>query len=82
LWCLLLVYCKQVYATYLDLYLGHHQANYIKHKLSYLNLVALIWVHIKQYIVVYVIWNLPDDDLRSKHLVHIFTINIQNMDPY
>jgi hypothetical protein len=45
LWCLLLVYYKQVYATCFDLYLGHHQANSIKHKLSYLNLVALRLIH-------------------------------------
>jgi hypothetical protein len=37
LWCLLFVYCKQVYATCFDFYLSHHQANSIKHKLSYLN---------------------------------------------
>jgi hypothetical protein len=30
LWCLLLVYSKQVYATCFDLYLRHHQANSIK----------------------------------------------------
>jgi hypothetical protein len=35
-------YFKQVYATCFDLYLGHHQANSIKHKLSYLNLVATL----------------------------------------
>jgi hypothetical protein len=49
LWCLLLVYCKQVYATCFDIYLGHHWANSIKHKQSYLNLVALIWIHIMQF---------------------------------
>jgi hypothetical protein len=43
--CLITVYCKQVYATCFELYLDHHQANSIKHKLSYLNLVALIWIH-------------------------------------
>jgi hypothetical protein len=42
LWCLLLVYCKQVYATCFDLYLGHHQANSINHELSCFKLVALI----------------------------------------
>jgi hypothetical protein len=42
LWCLLLAYCKQVYATYFDLYLGHHQANCMKHKLSYMNLVTTL----------------------------------------
>jgi hypothetical protein len=55
LWCLLLLYCNQVYATCFDLYLGHHQANSIKHKLSYLNLVALIWIHIMQLFVVAII---------------------------
>jgi hypothetical protein len=38
LWCLLLVYCKQVYATCFDIYLGHQQTNSTKHKLSYLNI--------------------------------------------
>jgi hypothetical protein len=38
LWCLLIVYCKRVYATCFDLYLGHHQANTIKQtKLSEFN---------------------------------------------
>jgi hypothetical protein len=46
----LLVYCKQVYATCFDLYLGHHQANSIKHKLIYLNLVTLLWIHIMQFL--------------------------------
>jgi hypothetical protein len=57
LWCVLPVYCKQAYATCFDLYLGHHQAHSIKHKLSYLNLVALIWIHtrIMQLFVVVVI---------------------------
>lgn len=45
-------YCKQTYATCFDLYLGHHQANNMKYKLSYLNLVAPIWIHIIQFIVV------------------------------
>jgi hypothetical protein len=54
LWCLLVFYCKQVYATCFDLYLGHHQANSMKHKLSYLNLVALIRIHIMQFIFVVV----------------------------
>jgi hypothetical protein len=49
LWCLLLIYCKQMYATYFDLYLSHHQVNPTKRKLSYLNLVALIWIHIMQF---------------------------------
>jgi hypothetical protein len=48
LWYLLLVYCKQVYATCFDLYLGHHQANSIKHIQSYLNLVALMSINITQ----------------------------------
>jgi hypothetical protein len=51
----MLVYCKQVYATCFDLYLGHHQANSIKHLLSYLNLVALIRNHIMQFFVVVII---------------------------
>jgi hypothetical protein len=55
MWCLLLVYCEQVYATYFDLYLGHHQANSIKHNRSYLNLVALIWIHIMQFFVIVII---------------------------
>jgi hypothetical protein len=40
--CLLLVYFKQVYSVCFDLYLYHHQANSIKHELSFLNLVTLI----------------------------------------
>jgi hypothetical protein len=50
-----LIYCKQVYATCFDLYLGHHLVNSIKHKLSFLNLVALIWIHIMQFFVVVII---------------------------
>jgi hypothetical protein len=40
---------EQVYAKYFELYLVHHQANSIKHKLSYMNLVALIWTHMDAY---------------------------------
>jgi hypothetical protein len=32
-WCLLLFYCKKVHAACFDFYLGHHQADYIKHEL-------------------------------------------------
>jgi hypothetical protein len=49
LWCLLLVYCKQVYVICFDFYLGHQQENSLKHKLRYLNLVALIWIHSMQF---------------------------------
>jgi hypothetical protein len=31
--------------------LGHHQEKSIKHKLSYLNLVDLLWIHIIQFFV-------------------------------
>jgi hypothetical protein len=55
LWCLLLVYWKQVYATCFDLYLGHHHANSIKHKPSYLNLVALTRIHTVQPLAVAII---------------------------
>jgi hypothetical protein len=30
LWSVSLVYCKQAYATCVDLHLGHHQANFMK----------------------------------------------------
>jgi hypothetical protein len=53
--CLLLVYCEQVYATCFDSYLGHHQAIFIEHKLSYLNLISLIWIHITQFFVAAII---------------------------
>jgi hypothetical protein len=36
-------------------YLGHHQVNSIKQKPSYLNLLALIWAHIVQPLVVAII---------------------------
>jgi hypothetical protein len=52
LWWLLHVYRKQTYATCFDLYLGHHQTNFVKHKLSYLNLAVLIWIHVMQFLVV------------------------------
>jgi hypothetical protein len=50
LWCLLLVYRKQVYATCFEFYLGHLQANFIKHELSLLHLVALMWIRIMQFL--------------------------------
>jgi hypothetical protein len=50
-----LVYCKQVYATCSDPYLGYHQVSPIKHKLSYFNLVALIWIYIVQFFVALII---------------------------
>lgn len=43
-------YYKHVYATCFGLYLGHRQANSIKHKLSYFNLVALIWIHFMRFL--------------------------------
>jgi hypothetical protein len=48
LWSLLHVYCKQVYATCFDLYLGHDRANSTKQ--SYLNLIDLIWIHVIQFL--------------------------------
>jgi hypothetical protein len=45
LWCLLLVYCKQVYAAFFDFYLGYHQANSMK-QTKLLELIALKWIHI------------------------------------
>jgi hypothetical protein len=50
LWCLLLVYCKQVYATCFDIYFGH-QANSIKYKLRCSNLDAITWIHIMQFCI-------------------------------
>jgi hypothetical protein len=47
--CFLLVYRKQVYATCFEIYLGRYQANSMENKLSYLNLVAQIWIHIMQF---------------------------------
>jgi hypothetical protein len=37
--CLLLLYCKQVYAKCSGFYLGHHQANSVKNK-------CIVWIHI------------------------------------
>jgi hypothetical protein len=48
--CLLALYCEWLYASCFDPYLEHHQANSIKYKRSYLSLVALIWIHIMEFL--------------------------------
>lgn len=65
LWCLLLIYCKQGYAACFDFYLGRHQASSMKYELSYMNLFAIIWIHIMQILWLWLLANMSKKNINK-----------------